>query len=304
MKLDTILSQTRQFSNIEFLAKQVVEGFITGLHKSPFHGFSVEFAEHRQYNTGESTKHIDWKAFAKTDKLYNKRYDEETNLRCTIVLDISPSMYYPAPNNDKIKFGILAAASIILMLQKQRDAVQLITFDSDISYQSSMKSTGIHGNELMQKLENIYIQKSISKKSNITDILNKITNTIHKRSLVIILTDFYDDINNSDALFDSFKHLKHNKHEVLAFHIKDTNTEQNLNFDDKNIVFIDSETGEKIKTNPLNIREEYSNIMKNFSSEIKLKARQYKIDFVEADVCEDFRNILQPYFVKRSKMLG
>lgn len=303
MKLETLLKDARQFSNIEFLAKQVVEGFITGMHKSPFHGFSVEFAEHRQYNTGESTKHIDWKVFAKTDKLYNKRYDEETNLRCTILLDTSPSMYYPLPQNDKIKFGIIAAASIILMLQKQRDSVQLITFDSEISYQSMMKSTGIHANELMQKLEQIFQTKSEAKNSNVAHLINQIAKTSHRRSLIIILTDFYDNINQTEALLDSFKHLKHNKHEILAFHIKHSQTEENLDFEDKNTMFVDAETGEKIKTNPANVREEYSKIMNNFMQNMKLKARQYKIDFVEANISDDFRNILLPYFIKRSKMV-
>lgn len=303
MKLENIIQESNQFSNIEFLAKQVVEGFITGLHKSPFHGFSVEFAEHRQYNIGESTKHIDWKAYAKTDKLYNKRYDEETNLRCTIILDISASMYFPKPNNDKIKFGILATAAILQMLQKQRDAVQLITFDSSISYQSMMKSTGAHANEMMQKLEQIYHTKPNEKLSMISTVLHQIANSIHRRSLVIILTDFYENILNLEPLFDSFKHLKHNKHEILAFNISDKKTEIDLGFDNKNTLFIDAETGEKIKTNPQNIREEYSKIMQNFNHSMKLKSRQYKIDYIDIDVSEDFRHILLPFLIKRGKMI-
>lgn len=303
LTLETLLSESRQFANIEFLSKQVVEGFITGLHKSPFHGFSVEFAEHRQYNTGESTKHIDWKVFAKSDKLYIKRYEEETNLRCSILLDTSPSMYYPNPQNDKLKFGILAAASIVQMLQKQRDAVQISTFDSSISYQSQMRSTGAHANELIQNLEKIYTQTPVQNKSNIAAVLHQIAEITHRRSLIIIISDFFENITDSEAIFDAFKHLKHNKHEILAFHIKDKKTEQLLDFADRNTVFIDSETGEKIKTNPKNIRNEYVEIMKNFNETIQMKARQYKIDFLDVDSADDFRHILLPFLIKRSKMI-
>src|SRR5882757_1577554 len=132
--------ELQQFGHLELLAKQVVEGFITGLHKSPYHGFSVEFAEHRLYNSGESTRHIDWKVFGKTDKLFTKRYEEETNLRCQILIDVSSSMFYPAENNGKITFSIFAAACLAYLLQTQRDAIGITTFGENIELQTPVKS--------------------------------------------------------------------------------------------------------------------------------------------------------------------
>src|SRR5690606_30634780 len=129
MKKPLTLADVQKFENMEFLAKQLVEGFITGLHQSPYHGFSVEFSEHRLYNNGESTRHIDWRVYARTDKLFVKRYEEETNLRCHILLDVSLSMYYPLENNGKVTFSILCAAAMATLLRKQRDAVGLVTFD-------------------------------------------------------------------------------------------------------------------------------------------------------------------------------
>ncbi|HSZ72121.1 MAG TPA: DUF58 domain-containing protein, partial [Cytophagaceae bacterium] len=141
------------FKHLDLLARKQVEGFITGLHQSPFHGFSVEFAEHRIYNPGESTRHIDWKVFAKTDRLYTKRYEEETNLRCYILLDVSGSMFYPQDNHLKIRFSILATACLLQLFQKQRDAFGITTFSDHIHFQSALKSTGTHLNQLISILE-------------------------------------------------------------------------------------------------------------------------------------------------------
>ncbi|TXK36968.1 DUF58 domain-containing protein, partial [Pontibacter qinzhouensis] len=140
MKKPLTLADVQKFENMEFLAKQLVEGFITGLHQSPYHGFSVEFSEHRLYNSGESTRHIDWKVFARTDKLFVKRYEEETNLRCHILLDVSPSMYYPTHNNGKITFSALCAAAMATLLRRQRDAVGVVTFTDKIELQTPVRS--------------------------------------------------------------------------------------------------------------------------------------------------------------------
>ena len=153
MKKPLTLADVQKFANMEFLAKQLVEGFITGLHQSPYHGFSVEFSEHRLYNSGESTRHIDWKVFARTDKLFVKRYEEETNLRCHILLDVSPSMYYPEENNGKLTFSILCAAAIATLLRKQRDAVGLVTFSDKIELQTPVRSTASHLHTLLLLLQ-------------------------------------------------------------------------------------------------------------------------------------------------------
>lgn len=301
MKLE--LQKIREFSNLELLAKQLVEGFITGLHKSPYHGFSVEFAEHKLYNTGESTKDIDWKVYARTDKLFSKRYEEETNLRCHILLDVSSSMYYPSNNQGKIAFSVMAAGAISFMLQRQRDAVGITTFSDNIEQQTSIKSTKAHMHSIMLMLENI-LSKHDKKtsKTRIPDVLHQIANTIHKRSLVIIFSDMFDDQEHAQAILNGLHHLKHNNHEVLLFHVNDYNTEVNLNFDDRPYKFIDLETNEEVKLNPSEYKDHYARLAEEYFMELKLKCGQFKIDFINADINQDFDHILSSYLIKRAKM--
>ena len=188
------IHQLRQFGNLELLARQLVEGFITGLHKSPFHGFSVEFAEYRPYNTGESTRNIDWKLYGRTDKLFVKQFEEETNLRCQIIIDTSSSMFFPQrkslslENPNKIYFSVYAAAAIIQMLKQQRDAVGLTLFSNQIDFHSRAKSNNVHIKLLMNELEKLLVQYDIEHKqtTNVIDNLHEIAERIHRRSLVII----------------------------------------------------------------------------------------------------------------------
>ena len=296
------LAKIREYGNVEFLAKQMVEGFITGLHKSPFHGFSVEFAEHRLYNTGESTRHIDWKVFAKTDRIYTKRYEEETNLRCHLLIDTSSSMYYPEKNNGKITFSTMAAAAIAYMLQKQKDAISLTTFSDKIEIQTPVKSTPSHVHKIFLDLETI-LQKPVSnKKTAVADVIHQIAESIHKRSLVVIFSDMFDNINESERLFSALQHLKHNLHEVLIFHVTDKKTESDFEFEDRPYEFIDLETNERIKLNPSQVKMDYRKTLQQFYQELKLRCGQYRIDFIEADIAEGFVPIMSAYLVKRGKM--
>lgn len=296
------LAKVREFGNLEFLAKQLVEGFITGLHKSPFHGFSVEFAEHQLYNTGESTRNIDWKVFAKSDRLYVKRYEEETNLRCHILLDTSSSMYYPEENNGKMTFSVMAAASLTYLLQRQKDAVSLCTFSEGIKIQTAVKSTPSHVHKIMLELENLIQSKRPLLKTSVSEVLHQIAEKIHKRSLVIIFSDMFDNLEDSDKIFSALQHLRHNLHEVLLFHVTDRKTEENFSFENRPYEFIDLETGEKIKVQPDQVRDSYKEFVGNFYQKLKLKCGQYKIDFIEADIAKGFDPILMAYLVKHSKM--
>ncbi|AFK03741.1 protein of unknown function DUF58 [Emticicia oligotrophica DSM 17448] len=295
------LAKIREYGNVEFLAKQLVEGFITGLHKSPFHGFSVEFAEHRLYNTGESTRYIDWKVFAKTDRLYVKRYEEETNLRCHLLIDTSSSMYYPEKNNGKIVFSTLAAGALAYMLQKQRDAVSLLSFSDKIEIQTPVKSTPSHIHKIFMDLDTLLKKPKPQKKTSVVDTLHEIAEKIHKRSLVVIFSDMFDDINNSERLFSAMQHLRHNLHEVLLFHVIDKNTEEDFNFEERPYEFIDLETGEKVKAQPSQVKEQYQSAIKGFYHDLKLKCGQYKIDFIEADINQGFNPILSAFLAKRRK---
>lgn len=292
------------FKNLELLAKKVVEGFITGLHKSPFHGFSVEFAEHRLYNTGESTRHIDWKLFGRTDKLFVKRYEEETNLRCQIVIDVSSSMLFPIDTeNNKLHFSIHAAAALNELLKQQRDAVGLTLFSDKIDIHYPAKGSPAQQKLIYSTLEDLLNRKEQNKTSATVHALHQIAEIIHKRSLVVIFSDMFDNHSENEELFSALQHLKYKKHEVVLFHVNDKSKELDFKFENRPYHFIDLETGEQIKLNPSQIKDNYIAEVQKFANALKLKCGQYHIDFVEADINEGFNNILLTYLIKRNLMI-
>jgi hypothetical protein len=292
------------FKKLELFAKKVVEGFITGMHKSPFHGFSVEFAEHRLYNTGESTRHIDWKLFARSGKLFVKRYEEETNLRCQIVIDISASMQFPKDSeNNKLNFSIYSAAALCELLKQQRDAFGLTLFENEIVKHFASKGSPSHQKLIYNSLEEILDKNFESKNTSAAKTLNQIAEIIHQRSLVIIFSDMFDNSSENDELFSALQHLKYRKHEVILFHVVDKSKEIDFEFENKPYHFIDLESGEEIKLNPSQIKEQYQQSINQYKDLLKLKCGQYKIDFVEADINKGFDNILYTYLVKRNKMI-
>ena len=301
MRLDH--TDINQHASLELLARQLVEGFITGLHKSAYHGFSVEFAEHRLYNEGESTRHVDWKVYARTDKLFSKRYEEETNLRCLIALDTSPSMFYPVQSKAKIRFAKYAAAALSYLLNRQRDAVGLCLFSDAIETLTPVKSSATHLNKILRQLNEVDIDsKPINKKSNVASVLDELAEKIHRRSLVVIFSDMFDSTENADNLFKSLQHLKHNKHEVIVFHVMDNQTELMFDFEDRPMEFVDLESGERLKLNPGDVKQQYKTEANRFHKALKMRCNQYKIDFIEADVKSDFNVILQTYLIKRGRM--
>ncbi|MAE08038.1 MAG: DUF58 domain-containing protein [Bacteroidetes bacterium] len=297
-------------SSLELMANQVVEGFIIGLHKSPFHGFSVEFAEHRQYNAGESTRHIDWKLFGRSDKMFVKRFEEETNLRCRIIIDRSSSMYFPkmdAPTIDKpnkIVFSVYAAAALMALMKKQRDVTGLSLFTDKVELHSQARSSTIHQKYLYTELEKLLDLKSLGTDNytNVTDSLHDIAEMIHRRSLVIIFSDMFDDINRQEEMFSSLQHLKHYKHEVILFHVIDKKVEEELELEDRPYKFIDMESGELLRVNPVEIREKYQEAAKTAKHELEMRCGRYGIDYVEADINNGFEGILLPYLLKRKKL--
>jgi uncharacterized protein (DUF58 family) len=296
------LHEIAQHASLEILARQMVEGFITGMHKSPYHGFSVEFAEHRLYNDGESTRHIDWKVYARTDRLYSKRYEEETNLRCLIAIDVSPSMFYPVETRSKLRFSIYAASALSYLLHRQRDAVGLCLFSDEIKSITQVKSTPTHLNKLFTVLENLSEQQVPEGSTHVSQVLHEIAEKVHKRSLVVIFSDMFDGAENTDDLFKALQHLKHNKHEVIVFHVTDHQTELLFDFEDRPMEFIDLETREKIRLNPADVKQHYRLEARKYYSSLKMRCNQYKIDLVEADVRSDFNTVLQTYLLKRAKM--
>jgi uncharacterized protein (DUF58 family) len=299
------LQQNNQISNLELLAKQVVEGFIIGLHKSPFHGFSVEFAEHRLYNQGEPTKNLDWKVLARTDKMFVKRYEEETNLRCQIVIDASSSMNLKSEGNhaqSKLHFSVVAAASIINLLQRQRDAAGLSVFNEKVVINTAARASVQHRQMLFAHLESLLEKQPQQQKTNAAKCLHEIAESIHKRSMVIIFSDMFDG-GNDEELFSALQHLKYNKHEVILFHVADNKKEINFDYDNRPYEFVDLESGEKLKLQPAEVRAFYLSQMNTFYKQLKLKCGQYKIEFVEADINSDYKQILQTFLLKRTKMM-
>ncbi|OEK04928.1 DUF58 domain-containing protein [Roseivirga misakiensis] len=297
------LEEIKKFGNIELLAKQMVEGFITGLHKSPYHGFSVEFAEHQLYNNGESTRHIDWKIYAKTDRLYTKRYEEETNLRCQLVIDQSSSMYYPAENYGKMRFSVMAAASLTYLLHKQRDAVGLHTFTDQLEIETPVKSSATHIHKLFLQMNSLLEKERTEKRTNVAQILHQLAQKVHRRSLVVLFSDMFDNQNNEEELMAALQHLKHKKHEVLLFHVTDHKTEFNFEFEDRPYEFIDSETKERVRLNPATIKKDFKKQMDAHYHELYLKCAKLKIDLIEADINQGFDQVMKAYLIKRGKMI-
>lgn len=302
--------EIRNLGNLELLARQVVEGFIIGLHKSPFHGFSVEFAEHKLYNPGEPLKDVDWKVYARTERLYSKRFEEETNLRCQIVIDASSSMYFPevTPTSkshvNKIRWASLAAAALMNLLQRQRDAFGLSVFDSELREHTRTRVSTAHYQLLLSYLHRLITQPAPNKTTAAAHALHQIADSIHKRSLVIIFSDMFEASADTEELFAALQHLKHNKHEVILFHTTDKTLELDFEYPNRPYLFIDLESGEKVKLQPAQVKAHYVAHVQKFTQALKLKCLQYRIDFVEADIRRGFKEVLQAYLVKRARMRG
>jgi uncharacterized protein (DUF58 family) len=287
------------------------------LHKSPFHGFSVEFAEHRLYNPGESIRTIDWKVYARTDRLYVKKFEEETNLRCQIILDASSSMFFPVRKESfgvkdsksemrKIDFAGIASAAIMQLLRKQRDAFGLTIFSDRVESSSEVKSNSVHYRHLLGEIDHVIHREAGKKKTAAADCLHEVAEKIHRRSLVVIFSDMFENVSpESDefkAIFAALQHLKHNKHEVILFHVLDHEKELEFEFTNRPYRFIDLETGEQVKLTPSQVKETYVRQMKDFYTRLKLKCGQYQIDLVEANINLGFKQILLPYLTKRVKL--
>ena len=291
--------------NLELIARQVVEGFILGLHKSPFHGFSVEFAEHRLYNPGDPLRHIDWRVYGRTDKLFVKRFEEETNLRCAIVLDTSSSMQFPEDDKrpSKMQFSCICAASLLLLMKRQLDASSLITFDDGVNYFSDCRSSNSHYRMLINELQKTIDYQSKNKHTNAAAALHQVADQMHKRSLVIIFSDMMDDNEQVEDLFAAMQHLKYNKHEVILFHVLDGQMERDFEFENRPFEFVDLESGERIKLQPRQIRDQYLARMKQFTAMVENKCHQYRIDRVVADLTHPAEEVLHSFLIKRNKLM-
>jgi len=298
MKLNEFINK---YKNLDAFTKKVVEGFLTGLHKSPFHGFSVEFAEHRQYNAGEDIKHLDWKLYSRTDKLFVKKYEDETNLRCHLLIDRSGSMFYPKKEVSKFQFSLVAAACMLQILKKQRDAFSITFFGDKIEESTAVKSSGSHFTDCISLLQKNMDTTPSDSKTNTGEVLHLIAEKINRRSLVIIFTDLNEYANNKDLFLKGLQHLYYKNHDILLFNTVDEQLELALDYEDVPTKFVDAETQESIKLNPKDIRAQYIESNNQYRKELLDKCRQYKIDAHIADINKDLETTIAAFLRKRGK---
>ena len=307
-----IFAELERYKSLEFFARQVVEGFVTGLHRSPFHGFSVEFAEHRQYNVGESTRNIDWKLYGRTDKLFVKRYEEETNLRCQLVIDQSSSMLFPIERHgkqehpNKLTFSVYASALLVELLSRQRDAFGLTLLSNGIDQQTQCRSSAVHKRYVMQMLDHVLHQPTGERQrqqrtTSIAESLHLLAESLHRRSLVVIFSDVFVADNEEEAFLDALRHLRHCKHEVLLFHTIDRRYELDFDYGNRPTEFIDLETGRRLKVQPSEVAALYSNDVSQLVERIRQQSIRYHIDYQGVDVEQGFEPVMLPFLLKRGR---
>lgn len=300
-----------RYKTLDFFARQVVEGFITGRHKSPFHGFSVEFSDYRQYNTGESTRNIDWHLYGRTDKLFVKQFEEETNLRCQVIIDQSTSMLFPLEGQgdiehpNKLTFSVYAAAVLFELLHRQRDAFGLTLFSSQIDQQTPCRSNSVHQRYLLglldELLQPVKADKRPMRETSIAETLHLTAEQMHRRSLVVLFTDALVRQGETEQVFDALRHLRHNHHEVIIFHTYDLAHEVRLDYDPVPLRIIDLENGREVRLNPTEVADTYRQQMERQFAELQHRAMQYRIDYVPVDIANGFHQVMLPFLLKRSK---
>lgn len=291
-----------QIKGLELKAKKIIEGFIAGLHKSPYHGFSVEFAEHRPYNTGDDFKHIDWKVYAKKERFYVKQYEEETNLRCFLVLDTSSSMYFKHKAQwTKLEYSAYLAAAMAYLMQGQRDAVGFASFADTLRTILPAKGTRRHLRRIFLEIEP-YLTINKGDFTASAAALHELAERIHQRSLVVIFTDLFENIETHDALISALKHLRHRKHEVILFNITEHYTELNLNLEYERYLLEDLESGEQLEISPAQVAQDYRAKVTMYLQRFKQACNEFQIDFESVSTEQPFSEALIHYLKKRSRL--
>ncbi|ARA95083.1 DUF58 domain-containing protein [Rhodothermaceae bacterium RA] len=289
---------------MELRARLIVEGFITGLHKSPYHGFSVEFAEHRPYNPGDELRSVDWKVYAKTDRYYVKQYEEETNLRHYVVLDTSPSMRYRHSGPlTKLEYGAYLAAALHFLMIRQRDATGLIAFDERVHTMLRPRSTPGFLRQILTTLQRLTDEPGGGSRTAAAAALDEVAERIGRRSLVVLITDLFENIAAHDQLLKALRHLRYRGHEVLVFHVLESDTERRFRFPDVPMLFRDMETGEEMTLQPAQLRANYEEAVRHFSERFRRRCLENNVDFVELDTAAAYDTALLSYLNKRRRLL-
>ncbi len=288
---------------MELRARLIVEGFMTGMHRSPYHGFSVEFAEHRPYNPGDELRHVDWKVYAKTDRHYVKQYEEETNLRHYVLLDTSESMRYRRTGQmSKLEYSVYLAAALHYLMVKQRDATGLITFDSEIHTVLPPRSTSRYMRLILAALDGL-LKSSQPARTGAAKTLSEVAERITRRSLVVLITDLFENMESHEALLKSLRHLRYRGHEVLVFHVLEGGSERRFEFPNVPMVFRDMETGQEMTLQPAQLRENYTEAVRTFTEAFRRNCREYNIDFIEVDTEARYDTALLSYLNKRRQLV-
>ncbi len=284
-----------KLKGMELKARMVVEGFIAGMHKSPYHGFSVEFAEHRQYMPGDSIRDIDWKVYAKSDRYYIKQYEEETNLKAYLLLDCSGSMGYTSDKKRQTKFdyALTLSASLSYLMLKQRDAVGLVTFADKINQYIPPRSASGHMHQLLKHFSDLETDST----TDISIPLHDMAERIKRRGLVVLVSDLFDD---PEKIVSGVKHFRHRNHEVIVFHIVDPR-ERDFAFGGE-AIFQDMETGEKITTLPWQIKKDYQKQFDTVTNQISAECRQARADYHLIDTSTPFDKALYAFLAKREQL--
>ena len=284
-----------KLKNLSLLARSAVEGFITGLHRSPHHGFSVEFAEHREYTAGDDLRHLDWVAWGRTDRYYIKQYEQETNLRAYILLDVSNSMSYRLEGGaSKFQYGCFLAACLSYLMCRQQDTVGLIAFDDRERLHLPPGSTPAHMDRIFRALEEL----KPGKRTAMASTFHNLANRLAKRGLVIIISDLYDD---QSEILRALQHFVHKRHQILVFHVMDPSE---LTFPFKKIMsFVDMETDEKLQVDPRYVREAYVAEMKAFVERYRRECSERKIEYVLTQTDTPYDRMLLDYLARRKALL-
>ena len=293
-----------QMAPLELKARQIVEGFITGLHKSPYYGFSVEFAEHRPYNPGDDIRHIDWKVYGKSERYYVKQYEEETNLRCYLMLDTSSSMYFNYfADWTKLKYATHFGAALLYLMHRQRDACGFIPFNEDIEEFIPAKSSHPHLQMMFGKMEQqLQGKPEKPKKTASAKVIHEVAERLKHRSLVVIISDLFENQEDPDALISSLKHLRHRNHEVVLFNVIEKQSERELDFSDNRMIFQDLESSGQMEIIPSQVREDYKKQIAEYTHQFKVACSEAHIDFEEMDTQAPFDLALLTYLNKRKRL--
>ncbi len=290
-----------EVKNLELIAKRLVKGYIIGKHKSPNHGFAVEFAEHKQYNMGDPLRHVDWKLFAKSKRMYSKKYEQETNMRAHIAIDISSSMTFSKNERElsKLDYALISSSAFLHILQNQVDAVSLTLFDDNIQEYFPARSNSRHFQNLKNTLENTLGLIPKESKTNIPSALEFLAGRSYKNGMMILFTDLISEDILGDKFLDEIKKLRFQNHEILIFHLMDSDKELNLNYENRPYQFVDVETGESVVTNPQSISRVYKESKEKELTTISDELRKHQVDYVPVDIQQSFQQVLGPFFAKR-----